>query len=99
MPLGVLAIMPNKSFNSDFVFFALDLMTESIRRNAGETAGPIINKTEFGNIEIPLPPTLVEQNIIAEVLSDIDSLIRCEGYIPCLRRGMLMNIFFSYIKL
>ncbi|GHV11073.1 putative type I restriction enzyme specificity protein [Spirochaetia bacterium] len=69
------AIMPNKSFNSDFVFFTLDLMTESIRRNAGETAVPIINKTEFGNIEIPLPPTLVEQNIIAESLSDIDSLI------------------------
>jgi type I restriction enzyme S subunit len=69
------AILPNKYFNSDFLYFILNLFSEKIKKSAGETAVPIINKTEFGEVAIPLPPTKTEQTAIATALNDADGLI------------------------
>ncbi|GAB1355401.1 MAG TPA: restriction endonuclease subunit S [Candidatus Rifleibacterium sp.] len=69
------AVIPNDSFSSDFLFSFLELFAFKIKKNASETAVPIINKTEFGNTIIVLPPTIEEQTAIATALNDADALI------------------------
>ena len=68
-------ILPNNSFHSDFLYYFLDLFAYKIKKNASETAVPIINKTSFGNTLIAIPPTLSEQTAIANALNDADALI------------------------
>lgn len=70
------AVLPNSDYCSDFLYYALRLLTPRIKSLAGEQAVPIINKTTFGETSIPLPPTKAEQEAIAEALSDADALIQ-----------------------
>ncbi|MFZ4592166.1 MAG: restriction endonuclease subunit S, partial [Ignavibacteria bacterium] len=69
------AIIPNKTYNSDYLYYILNLFSNIIKKSAGETAVPIINKTDFGEFLIPLPPTITEQKAIATALNDTDELI------------------------
>lgn len=69
------AIFPDDSFYTDYLFYALNLLSPRIKSLAGEQAVPIINKSEFEETLIPLPPTKAEQSAIAAALSDADALI------------------------
>jgi type I restriction enzyme S subunit len=69
------AILPNDTFVTDFLFYALDLLKPKIKSIASEQALPLINKTDFKGITIPLPPTKAEQTAIATALSDADAWI------------------------
>ena len=51
------------------------MLRPSVKSLAGEQAVPIVNKAVFSDSVIPLPPTLTEQEAIAEALSDTDTLI------------------------
>jgi type I restriction enzyme S subunit len=69
------SIIPNNSVNNDFLYYSLVDLYETLRIYGGDgTAVPIINKTDFGNLEISLPP-LPEQKAIAGVLSSLDDKI------------------------
>ncbi|GAA4336229.1 restriction endonuclease subunit S [Flaviaesturariibacter amylovorans] len=68
------AVLPNKNYNSDFLFYSLSYLSPSIKALAGEQAVPLINKTQFGLTWVTLP-TLPEQAAIATALSDMDALI------------------------
>lgn len=70
------AIFPDDSFSIDYLFYALNLLSPKIKSLAGEQAVPIINKSEFEETLIPLPPTKAEQSAIAATLSDADALIQ-----------------------
>ena len=69
------AIFPDDSFCTDYLFYALNLLSPRIKSLAGEQAVPIINKSEFEETLIPFPPTKAEQTAIAAALSDVDVLI------------------------
>lgn len=68
------AVLPNDFYSSDFLYYFLNLISPKIKLGASEQAVPMINKTEFSKIQIPLPP-LAEQEAIATALSDCDSWI------------------------
>jgi type I restriction enzyme, S subunit len=68
------AILPNNEYSSEYLYYALDIISNKIKSRAGEQAVPLINKSEFCTIQIPLPP-LAEQTRIAAILSDADALI------------------------
>jgi type I restriction enzyme S subunit len=68
------ALIPDVSVDGTFVYYALLRVSHGVRRLAGNTAVPIINKSEFAALEIPLPP-LAEQRRIAEILSTWDAAI------------------------
>ena len=68
------AVLPNDFFSSNFLYYFLNLISPKIKLGASEQAVPMINKTEFSKIQIPLPP-LAEQEAIATALSDCDSWI------------------------
>lgn len=70
------AVFPSKNHSVDFLFYSLNILASKIKAHACAQAVPIINKSEFGETLIPLPPTLTEQIAIATVLSDTDALIQ-----------------------
>jgi len=67
------AVFPNESYCSDFLFYVLILLSNKIKSSASEQAVPLINKTEFSEILIALPPILTEQKAIASILNDMDA--------------------------
>lgn len=70
------SIIPNlKIVDSDFLYYRLVSLYETLRVYGSDgTAVPIVNKTDFENIETEIPP-LEEQKAIAEVLSSLDDKI------------------------
>lgn len=63
------AILPNEKFNSEYLYFLCSspYFQMILKANASQTTLPIINKTEFIKLQIPLPP-LKEQERIAKEL-------------------------------
>lgn len=70
------AIIPNELFvDSDYIYYVTKDLYETLRNLGGDgTAVPILNKSDFENIDISLPP-LPEQKAIAAVLSSLDDKI------------------------
>ena len=57
-----------------FVYHLLTTLRDELKANAGGAATPIINKTAFSEIEVSVPPLLVQRRI-AGILSAYDELI------------------------
>ena len=57
--------------NEIYLFYCMtsDYFISVIKANAGGTATPIINKTTWGNIAIPLPPLAEQYRIVREIES------------------------------
>lgn len=69
------AIAPYKEYDNDFVYYSLLNAYDTLRVLGGDgTAVPIVNKSDFENIVLKLPP-LDEQKLIAGVLSSLDDKI------------------------
>ncbi len=69
------AIVPNTSVNNDFLYYRLVSIYDTLRILGGDgTAVPIVNKSDFENIRVELPP-LPEQIRIASILSSLDDKI------------------------
>ena len=70
------SIIPNKIVDADFLYYKL-IDSYEVLRMYGEagTAVPIVNKSDFENIEIEIPTNKKEQTAIAEVLSSLDDKI------------------------
>jgi type I restriction enzyme S subunit len=69
------AIFPNETYSTDYLYYSLCLLSPRVKALAGEQAVPIVNKSEFEETLIPLPPKIAEQTAIATALSDTDGLI------------------------
>jgi type I restriction enzyme, S subunit len=69
------AVFPSETFSSSFLYYQLNYLSPKIKSLAGEQAVPLINKTQFSETNIPLPSTLIEQENIATILSDMDAEI------------------------
>ena len=62
--------------NEQYLFYCMtsDLVVSQIKANAGGTATPIINKSTWGNIIIPIAPLNEQRRVVAkieEILSEI----------------------------
>ena len=60
--------------NNEYFYYALLFLTGRIKMLAGEQAVPIINKSDFERIKLPVPP-MGEQRKIAEILDAWDEAI------------------------
>lgn len=69
------SIIPSEEIISEYLFYNLKLRKSFLDSYANRSLLPIINKTDFGKIHIPIPP-LVEQRGIVEVLGTVDECIR-----------------------
>lgn len=91
-------------FNSNiidykFAFYALKYKKNQIINMASNTVVPIINKTQFGLIDIPVPTKIEEQREIVQVLDAMSDIIRlrkeciehAQDLIPALFQEMFGN--------
>ncbi len=68
------AVLPNGSYNNEYLYYAIQTRESDIRSNASVQAVPLINKTTFSKTLVAFPQK-TEQSRIAEALSDMDDLI------------------------
>ena len=63
------AILPNEKFISKFLFFAItsEFFQNEIKQNYSSTTLPILNKSKFSNLYIPLPPKDEQEFIVNEL--------------------------------
>ncbi|WQW49493.1 restriction endonuclease subunit S [Helicobacter pylori] len=69
------AIIPNKDFNADFIYYLMENNKQYLLGKAGVTATYIISKQVFEEIDFFVPKDLDEQAAIANILSALDSEI------------------------
>lgn len=69
------AVEPYDNFDDDFIFSSLENISGSIKAIASNQAVPIVNKTTFGETDIPVPSEIVEQKEIGTYFKQIDSII------------------------
>ncbi|PDW71415.1 type I restriction endonuclease subunit S [Helicobacter pylori] len=69
------AIIPNKDFNADFIYYLMENNKQYLLGKAGVTATYIISKQVFEEIDFFVPKDLNEQIAIANILSDLDNEI------------------------
>ncbi|PUD16066.1 type I restriction endonuclease subunit S [Helicobacter pylori] len=69
------AIIPNKDFNADFIYYLMENNKKYLLGKAGVTATYIISKQVFEEINFFVPKDLNEQIAIANILSDVDNEI------------------------
>lgn len=68
------AILPNDSYNNEYLYYAIQTREQDIRSNASVQAVPLINKAAFSKTLVAFPEK-DEQSRIATALSDVDELI------------------------
>ncbi len=68
-------VVNNAKYDKDFIYYKLFLMENELKVLGGDgTTMPILNKSDFSNICLKIPP-LPEQRAIASVLSSFDDKI------------------------
>ncbi|MGL2798647.1 restriction endonuclease subunit S [Helicobacter pylori] len=69
------AIIPNKDFNADFIYYLMENNKQYLLWKAGVTATYIMSKQVFEEIDFFVPKDLNEQIAIANILSALDNEI------------------------
>ncbi|MBQ3605315.1 MAG: restriction endonuclease subunit S [Muribaculaceae bacterium] len=86
----------------EFLYYALLHRTNRIKLLAGEQAVPIINKSDFEKIKLPVPP-MVEQKKIAEILGVWDEAIekqsRLVERLELRKRGLMQRLLTGRTRL
>lgn len=90
------SVIPNAEHSGGFLYYALSLNAERIANLAGIQAVPIINKTQFSAVRLPVPE-LPEQERIADCLSFLDDLVAAQSRkIAALKnhkKGLMQQLF------
>lgn len=61
------SIIPNSSIDSTFLALAILSIKDEMTAKANAPVVPIINKTDFSNFKIPIPPLSEQQHIVSEL--------------------------------
>jgi len=95
-------IIPNKSFNSEFIYYLIQNSKNTLRRASGAGAVPIISKSVFENIKLRVPP-FEEQTAIAQILTtadqEIEALEKKRALIEAQKKFLLNNLVTGKIRL
>jgi type I restriction enzyme S subunit len=93
---GFKSVYPEKA-NSEFVAYFLSSITDELENLGRTTTYPEVNKTQFSNIEIPLPPAS-EQQAIAKKLNSICKKIDESSDLQSYAEDVAGNVLNSVIK-
>lgn len=90
------SVIPNSDHDDAFVYYALAQNADRVAKLAGVQAVPIVNKSQFSSVSLPVPGR-DEQHRIATCLSSIDDLIAAQSErLEALRthkRGLMQQLF------
>ncbi len=90
------SVIPNAEHSGGFVYYAFSLNAGRIANLAGKEAVPIINKSQFSSVRLPVP-TLREQERIADCLASLDDLIAAQtdqlAALKTHKQGLMQQLF------
>ncbi|WP_064663544.1 restriction endonuclease subunit S [Pseudoalteromonas sp. MQS005] len=88
-------IVDTENHNPEYVYYALLPLKNELKNAAGGTTMPILNKTDFGKFEIPLPE-LEAQNEIVRIITCLDSKISNNTAMNATLEKIAQRIFKSW---
>jgi type I restriction enzyme S subunit len=96
------AVTPGPNLESEYLYYALGAIAESVKSQAGEQAVPLVNKSDFSGFKIRVP-CLEEQRLIAGFLGDADatvtSLERLIAKKQAIKQGMMQQLLTGKTRL
>lgn len=90
------SIIVSNNFDAKFVYYNLSTRKDEIRGLAGGSAQPILNKGDFGRLEITLPESISEQRDISRFLGFLDDKIELNRQINTTLESMAQALFKSW---
>lgn len=91
------SIVPFENYDAEYIYYLLLKSTETLKKYAGDTATPILNKGAFSIIKLGVIESLPEQKKIAEILSTVDDAIQnTKAQIEKtkeLKKGLMQKLF------
>jgi type I restriction enzyme S subunit len=90
------SIIVSNNFDAKFVYYNLSTRKDEIRGLAGGSAQPILNKGDFGRLEITLPESISEQRDISSFLGFLDDKIELNRQINTTLESMAQALFKSW---
>lgn len=95
------SLVCTKENSPDFYYYVLDMKKEYIKNLAGTQAVPLLNKSDFSVIKVPLPP-LEEQKQIAEILSTSDEKLEIlrakKEAFETLKKGLMQKLLSGEVR-
>ena len=90
------AIIPSKDYNYNYIYYMIENLSNYMKSIAGTSATAIINKEQFGNINIKIHKREV-QDKISKILNTFETKIIQEGFkykkLQNLKKGLMQNMF------
>lgn len=86
------ALVPSTDFDRLFIYYNLSARKAEIKGKASGAAQPIMNKSEFGNLDISIPD-LATQRDVSGVLSSLDDKIELNRRMNETLEGMAQAVF------
>ena len=91
------AILPEEDWHPELVYYSLLSRVASIKAALSNTTLPIINKTDFSKIRIPVTQDRKEQEKIVGCLSEADALIAAQSrqlaHLQAHKKGLAQGLF------
>ena len=90
------AIIPNKNFNADYLYYLFELKKNYLQSTAGTSATSIINKTSFEKLVFKIP-NIEQQNEYSKILNCLELKIETEKHkfkkLTLLKKTLLQQMF------
>ena len=90
------AIIPNKNFNADYLYYLFELKKDYLQYTAGTSATSIINKTSFEKLVFKIP-NIEQQNEYSKILNCLELKIETEKHkfkkLSLLKKSLLQQMF------
>ena len=90
------AIIPNKNYNSNYIYYLMNSISNYMKSIAGTSATSIINKEEFSKITIKVHRK-DQQDYIDKILSKFETKLLLENdnlvKLQELKKGLMQNMF------
>mgnify|MGYP004685283739 CR=1 FL=1 len=91
------SIVPKSCYNNEFIYYSLLKKTFLIKDGFANSTLPIINKTDFSKIQVPVILDKKEQQKIAECLSEADTMIEEQSnkveQLKAHKKGLMQGLF------
>lgn len=91
------SIVPKSCYNNEFIYYSLLQKIFLIKAGFANSTLPIINKTDFSKIQVPVILDKKEQQKIADCLSEVDTMIEEQSnkveQLKAHKKGLMQGLF------
>jgi len=101
---SIASILPNPCFDSKFLYYYMDRQYDDLRLiSAGDGGRGGLTKGQIEKYHVRIPPMMLEQKAISEVLSDMDAEIAAleskRAKYERIKRGMMQKLLTGKVRL